>query len=57
LPLTITAAKGCAFFLDGLQFISRWKFFKEIAHDYRFEVAIVSAGKKQKKKGKEKKKK
>jgi len=32
-------------------------FFKEIAHDYRFEVAIVSAGKKQKKKGKEKKKK
>ena len=33
------------------------KFFKEIEHDYRFEVVLVSKGKTQKKKGKAKKKK
>jgi len=33
------------------------KFFKENVHDYRFEVAFVSAGKTKKKKGKAAKKK
>jgi hypothetical protein len=33
------------------------KFFKEITHDYRFEVTLVSAGKAKKKKGKAAKKK
>jgi len=37
--------------------LANGKFFKENAHDYRFEVSLVSAAKTKKKKGKTKKKK